>query len=74
VAPGTKVRLTGVVRGLHGVVVQARSSGQAWQQLRTITPAARTGRFHFSVRPKVTTKYRLATAQDAAAYVRIRVQ
>jgi stage II sporulation protein D len=74
VAPGTKVRLTGVVRGLHGVVVQARRAGQPWQQLRTITPAAKTGRFRFSVRPMVTTKYRLATAQDAAAYVRIRVQ
>ena len=35
---------------------------------------ATTGAFHFSVKPKVTTKYRLATPNDAAASVRIRVE
>ncbi len=73
VAPGTRVRLGGVVRGIRGVVVQARSAGGPWKQLRTIVPAAKTGAFHFSVKPAQTTDYRLATAQDAAAYVRIRV-
>ena len=33
-----------------------------------------TGAFHFTVKPKVTTRYRLATRNDAAAPVRIRVQ
>ena len=74
VASGTRVTLSGVVRGLHGVVVQARSSGEPWRQLRAIVPAATTGAFHFAVRPRVTTLYRLATAQDAAAYLRIRVK
>jgi hypothetical protein len=37
--------------------------------VRAIAP----GVFRFSVKPKVTTYYRLATAQDAAAPVRIRV-
>lgn len=74
VAPGTRVALAGVVRGLRGVVVQERSSGKPWRQLRAIRPAARTGAFHFAVRPRVTTQYRLATAQDAAASVRIRVE
>jgi stage II sporulation protein D len=74
VAAGTRIRLSGVVRGVRGVVVQARSSGQPWRQLRSITPAAKTGVFHFAVRPSATTDYRLATAHDAAAYVRIRVQ
>jgi stage II sporulation protein D len=73
VAPGTRVSLTGVVRGVHGVVVQERT-GAAWKQLRSIAPAAPTGAFRFSVKPEVTTQYRLATPQDAAAAVRIRVK
>jgi stage II sporulation protein D len=74
VAAGTRVRLSGVVRAVKAVVVQRRTRGMPWTQLRSITPAAKTGAFHFAVRPKVTTDYRLATAQDAAAYVRIRVR
>jgi stage II sporulation protein D len=72
VASGARVRLTGVVRGLGGVVLQARSLGGPWKPLKSIVPAP-TGAFHLAVRPKATTDYRLATAQDAAAYVRIRV-
>src|SRR5262249_58977229 len=74
VAPRTRVVLQGVVRGVRGVVVQKRSSGTQWKRLRAIVPAASTGAFHFAVKPKVTTQYRLATAADAAASVRIRVQ
>ena len=74
VAAGTRIVLTGVVRGLRGVVVQARSSGVPWKQLRSVVPDPATGAFHFAVKPKVTTQYRLATAQDAAASVRIRVK
>jgi SpoIID/LytB domain protein len=74
IAPGTRVRLTGVVRGIRGVVVQERSSGAPWTQLRKVVPARKTGAFHFSVKPRVTTDFRLATAQDAAAFVRIRVR
>ena len=73
VSSGTRLRLSGVVRGLHGVVLQQRTRGKAWKQLKSVTPAAGTGAFHVNVRPKVTTDYRLATAQDAAAFVRIRV-
>ena len=73
VAAGTRIRLSGVVRGVKGVFVQQRTRGKPWTQLRSITPAAKTGAFHFAVRPQVTTDYRLATVQDAAAYVRIRV-
>jgi stage II sporulation protein D len=73
VAAGTRVRLSGVVRGVRGVVVQARSSGGPWKQLRSIVPAVKTGAFHFAVRPRVTTDYRLATTRVAAAFVRIRV-
>jgi stage II sporulation protein D len=71
VAPGTRVRLSGVVRGVRGAVVQRSSAGAPWKQLRVIRT---TGAFHFSIKPKVTTLYRLATKNDAAAPVRIRVQ
>ena len=69
VAPRTRVTLSGVVRGVRGVVVQKRSSGNTWKRMRAIEAGA----FRFTVKPKVTTWYRLASAQDAAASVRIRV-
>jgi SpoIID/LytB domain protein len=72
VARGTRVRLNGVVRGVRGAVVQERSSGSAWTKLGAVVPA-RTGAFHLAVEPQVTTDYRLATARDAAGFVRIRV-
>lgn len=59
------------MRGVRGAVVQRSSAGAPWKQLRVIRT---TGAFHFSIRPKVTTLYRLATKNDAAAPVRIRVQ
>ena len=71
IAPGKRVTLTGLVRGVRGAVVQSSTAGTAWRQLRTIS---KTGAFLFSVKPKVTTEYRLATAHDAAAFVRIRVK
>jgi stage II sporulation protein D len=73
VASGSTVMLSGVARGVRGVVVQQRTVGTRWTQLKSIAPAATTGAFHLAVRPKVTTDYRLATAADAAAFVRIRV-
>ena len=70
VVAGTSVMLSGVVRGVQGVVVQKRSGSGAWEQLRSVVP----GSFSFAVKPQVTTQYRLASANDAAAPVRIRVQ
>lgn len=70
IAAGTSVTLSGVARGVKGVVVQKRSAGTLWQRLRSVAPGA----FQFAVKPKVTTEYRLATVKDAAAFVRIRVQ
>ena len=72
VAPGTRVRLSGVVRGVRGVVVQSRTTGEPWRRFRSIPRRARA--FHFAVKPKVTTDYRLAISGDAAAFVRIRVE
>jgi stage II sporulation protein D len=73
VAPGTRVVLSGAVRGVRGVVVQERTAGTPWKPFKSIAPAAKTGAFRLVVRPSATTDYRLATARDAAAYVRIRV-
>jgi stage II sporulation protein D len=70
VAAGTSVTLSGVVRGVEGVVVQRRSGGGTWQQLKSIVP----GTFSLTVKPETTTDYRLATQDDAAAFIRIRVQ
>ena len=70
VAAGTRVTLSGVVRGV-GAVLQRSTAGTPWSRFRSIT---KRGAFTFSVKPRVTTKYRLATANDAAAPVRIRVQ
>jgi stage II sporulation protein D len=74
VAPGTAVTLTGVVRGLRGVVLQARPRGGSWTPLAPVAPASRSGVFSLQVRPAVTTDYRLASARDAAAFVRVRVE
>jgi len=73
VAAGTRVTLRGVARGVRGLIVQKRSSGTAWVPFRSVVPAAKTGAFRLAVKPKVTTQYRLATANDAAGSVRIRV-
>jgi stage II sporulation protein D len=70
VAAGTSVTLTGTVHGVHDVVVQERTAGAQWQQFKSITA---TGAFQLVVKPTVTTDYRLATARDAAAFVRVRV-
>src|SRR5262249_54693250 len=71
VASGTRVTLSGVARGVRGAVVQRSSLGAPCKQLRLIRTS---GAFHFSVKPKVPTLYRLATKNGAAAPVRIRVQ
>ena len=74
VASGTTVVLTGVVRGVGGVVVQERTAGAPWKVFKSLAPTTTTGAFRLVVRPSATTDYRLATTQDAAAFVRIRVQ
>jgi SpoIID/LytB domain protein len=71
VKPRTRVTLSGVVRGVGGAVVQKSTDGATWTQLRSLTTP---GAFQFSVKPEVTTQYRLATPDDAAAPVRIRVR
>lgn len=73
VAAGTKVKLTGVLRGAPGAVLQARTAGAPWTTLRRPRPNARTQAFALVVRPTVTTWYRLAVPAATGTPVRIRV-
>ena len=51
------------------VVLQQRPSGGSWTEVAAVTPGA----ISVDVTPTVTTQYRLATAKDAAAPIRIKV-
>ena len=72
VSYGTGVTLTGLVRGVDGVTVEARSANAPWQELLAVTPDA-DGNITFDATPQLTTDYRLATPDAAAAFVRVRV-
>jgi SpoIID/LytB domain protein len=69
VASGTRVRLTGVARR-----PRPRPAGAEPRWVVAAAPSIVPPKTVHSpfIKPKVTTDYRLATAQDAAAYVRIR--
>ncbi|MBX5474283.1 MAG: SpoIID/LytB domain-containing protein [Thermoleophilia bacterium] len=69
---GTQVTLSGLIRGVDGVVVEQRSFGAGWTDVAAASPDE-TGAVTLVERPTITTDYRLATARAAAAYVRIRV-
>jgi stage II sporulation protein D len=73
VSPGTKVTLTGIVRGVANVVLQARPTGGGWAPLDLVAPDPKTGAIAVDVTPTVTTDYRLATKTAAAAFIRIAV-
>jgi SpoIID/LytB domain protein len=73
VSPGTTVTLRGIVRREKNVSLQQRTAGGPWTQLKTVIPSPNTGAISVNVTPTVTTEYRLATASDAVAYIRIRV-
>jgi stage II sporulation protein D len=72
VTPGTDVSLSGVVRRLSGVELEAKPAGGTWAPLQPVS-ADSSGEFTVTVRPATTTDYRLATASVAAAPVRISV-
>jgi SpoIID/LytB domain protein len=72
VAYGTPVTITGLVRDVDGAVVEDRPSGSTWQDLGDAAPDA-DGNVSFDEDPQITTDYRLATPDAAAAYVRVKV-
>ncbi|MBV8257139.1 MAG: SpoIID/LytB domain-containing protein [Actinobacteria bacterium] len=66
---GTAVTLTGLVQNVDGAYVEARSAPGAWAQVGPVEQ----GTLTLTETPTVTTDYRLATPDAAAAYVRVRV-
>jgi stage II sporulation protein D len=72
IAYGSTVQLTGLVRGVTGVSLEARLVTGTWQPVGPIVPAA-DGTVTVTEQPQFTTDYRLATTSAAAAYVRIKV-
>jgi len=69
---GSSIQLTGLVRGVAGVSLEARPVAGTWQPVGPIATAA-DGTVQLTEQPQITTDYRLATASAAAAYVRVKV-
>ncbi|HET7571715.1 MAG TPA: SpoIID/LytB domain-containing protein [Gaiellaceae bacterium] len=69
---GAKVTLSGLVRGVEDVVVEQRNTHVKWQELQPATPDEN-GAITVVAKPTITTDYRLATPDAAAAFVRVRV-
>jgi stage II sporulation protein D len=68
---GAHGRLTGIARGLTNAVLQ-QLDGSAWKELGAVKPAD-DGTVTVSIKPPVTTRYRLATGKVTAAPVRVPV-
>jgi SpoIID/LytB domain protein len=68
---GSSTRLAGVVRGVGNVSLQQRSSS-GWVDVSRV-PATKAGAVSLPVKPTVTTQYRLASGNVAAASVRVPV-
>src|SRR5436190_2701125 len=68
---GSRAQLTGVARGLSNAVLQ-QLDGTAWKSLGTVK-ADKDGTVTFSIKPPVTTRYRLATGKVSAPPVRVPV-
>ena len=58
---GAKTKLKGVVRGNAKVMLEQRVSGQIWEPAARVAPAA-DGSFAITVKPLVSTQYRLAVS------------
>jgi stage II sporulation protein D len=68
---GSRAQLTGVARGLSDAVLQ-QLDGTTWKSVGTVKPA-QDGTVTFTVKPPVTTRYRLATGKVSAPSVRVPV-
>ncbi len=68
---GSRAQLTGIARGLPAAVLQ-QFDGTAWKDLGAVK-AAKDGALAVSIKPPVTTRYRLATGKVSAAPVRVPV-
>ena len=68
---GSRAQLTGIARGLPAAVLQ-QFDGTAWKDLGAVK-AAKDGALAVSIKPPVTTRYRLATGKVSGAPVRVPV-
>jgi stage II sporulation protein D len=68
---GSRAQLTGIARGVSKATLQ-QLDGTSWHDLGTVK-AATDGSVTFSIKPAVTTRYRLATGKVGAAPVRVPV-
>jgi len=68
---GSRAQLSGVARGLTGATLQ-QLDGTAWQDVGVVKPA-KDGTVTLSIKPPVTTRYRLATGKVSAPPVRVPV-
>jgi stage II sporulation protein D len=67
----TRMRLSGIVRGVPRVTLQSRPYGGDWKPLAALR--ARGGRVAATLSPKVTTDYRLSTGAIQSGIVRLAV-
>jgi stage II sporulation protein D len=68
--PGHQLTLTGIARGLAGVALEQRASGEGWKPLAKVKPGAG-GAFAVAVKPAATTLYRLAHGTARSTPVRV---
>jgi hypothetical protein len=68
---GSRAQLTGIARGLDGATLQ-QLDGTTWKSLATVK-SDKDGAVTFSIKPPVTTRYRLATGKVSAPSVRVPV-
>jgi SpoIID/LytB domain protein len=68
---GSRTQLSGVARGLPATVLQ-QFDGAAWKDLGTVK-AAKDGALAMSIKPTVTTRYRLTSGKVSAASIRVPV-
>jgi hypothetical protein len=68
---GSRAQLTGVARGMSDAVLQ-QLDGSSWQDVGAVKPAS-DGTVTLSIKPAVTTRYRLATGKVSAPPVRVPV-
>jgi stage II sporulation protein D len=68
---GSRAQLTGIARGLGGATLQ-QLDGSTWKSVGTVKSDT-DGTVTFTVKPAVTTRYRLATGKVSAPSVRVPV-
>ncbi len=69
---GTSVRVSGRARGAGSPVLQIRPSGDVWQTARSLSPGSG-GLFKVTMRPRLTSYYRIVDGDIQAAPVRVPV-